>query len=129
MERRSHRRAGMHVTLTCRIPATPSRVLIVDISQSGCRIRSPLHSCILGTTVHFGTSGDIPFTGEIVWIRERLAGVRFHSPLTVEIARELGLDGDRARAQDVRMQTVHLPPEEPRENRLRQRLRSLAASR
>ncbi len=128
MERRAERRSEKYVTTVCRIPASPCAALIVDVSLSGCRLRILNRSFALGTTVHFEGGQAGPFTGEIVWVGDSVAGVKFHSPLTPEMARALRLDSGReGRDGTVAGAAAHLA-EEPRANQLRRRLRGLAPS-
>lgn len=126
MERRSQKRLEIYATTVCRVPASPCQALIVDISQGGCRLRILNQSFKPGTTVHLGADGGHPFTGEIVWVGDSVAGVRFHTPLTAEAARALGLhrtgEGDRGipASQDA------VAIEAPQANRLRRRLQGMS---
>ena len=83
MERRREERTETNVLLTCRVPARPCRVVMHDLSHTGCRLELPEMNAPLGAT---------QFPGRVVWIRCNVVGIRFLRPLRGAAAVELGIE-------------------------------------
>lgn len=92
MERRSSERIAADFATTCRVPATPHRAKIVDVSHHGCRIELPDAPKPIGATVHFELGPRTRVSGQIVWATAGAAGVRFHRALATPAAIQLGLE-------------------------------------
>ncbi|MGV3555440.1 MAG: PilZ domain-containing protein [Croceibacterium sp.] len=92
MERRFTDRVPTEVGVACRVPASPERALLVDLSRSGCRLEFGRHNIDAGATVNLDFRTGKPVGGEVVWTDGAFAGVRFHSSLPKPIAIEFGLE-------------------------------------
>ena len=92
MERRVAERRQVTLNMTCRMPAFPRRVMIHDVSQSGCRLElrgAPLETG--GTTLLELPVSSARIAGRIVWNHGNVAGVEFERPLSRAAAIEFGL--------------------------------------
>ena len=90
MERRTSTRVPTRLKRTCRVPATPQEILVLDISSTGCRAK--LTNCAIpGSTIHVDLAPGVRFSGEVVWSSGQLAGIRFDRRLTTRQAIELGV--------------------------------------
>lgn len=92
MERRFTDRVPAEVGVSCRVPATPERAMLVDLSRSGCRLEFPRHNIDVGATVNLDFRTGKPVGGQVVWTDGAHAGVRFHSALPRSVAIEFGLE-------------------------------------
>lgn len=92
MERRFTDRVPTEVGVACRVPASPERALLVDLSRSGCRLEFGRHNIDAGATVNLDFRTGKPVGGEVVWTDGAYAGVRFNSSLPKPIAVEFGLE-------------------------------------
>ena len=91
MERRVKDRIETDVQLTCRAPARPTRAIMHDVSNTGCRMELPEAAVELGGTVLIDLPGSAQVAGCIVWVRGCQAGVRFERALRGAPAVALGL--------------------------------------
>lgn len=101
MERRASERVATNIATSCRVPATPHRATILDLSHAGCRMQVRDLSVPLGATVHFDFGPNSRVSGQVVWVDAAAAGVRFHSPLRSGIAVQLGIEQARPRETTV----------------------------
>jgi hypothetical protein len=92
MERRREERTETNVLLTCRVPARPCRVVMHDLSHTGCRLELPEMNAPLGATALLDLPGATQFPGRVVWIRGNVVGIRFLRPLRGPAAVELGIE-------------------------------------
>ena len=92
MERRYSDRLPTEIGLTCRVPASPERATLVDLSRSGCRLEFARRNVDQGATVNLDFQMDKPVGGQVVWTDGAYAGVRFHSALPKPVAVEFGLE-------------------------------------
>lgn len=92
MERRRELRVETRVHLDCRIPALPSKGLMLDISRDGCRLRTPMSKLEAGGTILLDLPGASRFPGRVVWINGIDAGVRFERPLSPLTSIALGIE-------------------------------------
>lgn len=92
MERRYSDRLPTEVGLACRVPASPERATLIDLSRSGCRLEFARRNIDPGATVNLDFQIGKPVGGEVVWIHGAHAGVRFHSALPKPVAVEFGLE-------------------------------------
>ena len=97
MERRFTDRMPTEVGVACRVPASPERARLVDVSRSGCRLEFARRNVERGATVNRDFRMGQPIGGEVVWIDGAQAGVRFHSALPKPVAVELGLEQGEAK--------------------------------
>ena len=92
MERRRDERIETQIHLTCRVPASPCRAFMHDLSHTGCRIEFQDARIELGGTALIDLPGAAQVEGRIVWIRGFTAGIRFHRRLGKAASVALGLD-------------------------------------
>ena len=113
MERRFTDRMPTEVGVACRVPASPERARLVDVSRSGCRLEFARRNVDRGATVNLDFRMGQPIGGEVVWIDGAQAGVRFHSALPKPVAVELGLERpDPKQEQDAAPAQRDAPPTE-----------------
>jgi len=91
-ERRSAERTSIDVSLTCRMPASPQRATVRDVSHYGCKIEVPGAPMELGGTALLEVPGVARVSGQIVWTHGKSAGVRFEQALSSSAAVALGLE-------------------------------------
>jgi len=92
MERRRDERTETNVLLTCRVPARPCRAVMHDLSHTGCRIELPDANVELGGTALLDLPAAGQVAGTVVWVRGRVAGIKFLRRLGGSAAVALGLD-------------------------------------
>ena len=92
MERRAAERIPVSLNLTCRVPASPCRATIHDISHRGCRIEVPGGPVELGGTALMELSTGSRMVGRVVWVKGRTAGIRFERSLDKATAIAVGLE-------------------------------------
>ena len=92
MERRFTDRVPTEVGVSCRVPASPERAMLMDLSRSGCRLEFGRHNIGAGATVNLDFRTGKPVGGEVVWTDGAHAGVRFHRALPKPVAIEFGLE-------------------------------------
>lgn len=92
MERRFSDRLPTEVGLSCRVPASPERATLVDLSRSGCRLEFARRNVDQGATVNLDFQMGKPVGGQVVWTDGAYAGVRFHAALPKPVAAEFGLE-------------------------------------
>lgn len=92
MDRREHGRIAADLSAVCRVPATPHRARVLDVSESGCRIHIIDSVAISsGATVHLDFGPGRRVSGQVMWSGARSAGVRFTRCLSPAMAAMLGL--------------------------------------
>lgn len=99
MERRFTDRVPTEVGVSCRVPASPERAMLIDLSRSGCRLEFGRHNIDAGATVNLDFRAGKPVGGEVVWTDGAYAGVRFHSGLPRPVAIEFGLEQPEPRPE------------------------------
>ena len=92
MNRRYRARVDTDIALVCRIPATPMKSRIIDLSHSGCRLDLGLGHAETGATLSLETPEGDRFTGQVMWSRGAQVGVRFHRPLRRDLAIRWGVE-------------------------------------
>jgi hypothetical protein len=92
VERRAAERIPVSLSLTCRVPASPCRATIHDISHHGCRIEVPGGPVELGGTALMELSTGSRMVGRVVWVKGRTAGIRFERSLDKATAIAVGLE-------------------------------------
>lgn len=92
VERRRDERTETNVLLTCRVPARPCRAVMHDLSHTGCRIELPEGNVELGGTALIDLPAAGQVAGRVVWVRGRVAGIKFLRRLTTAAAVALGLE-------------------------------------
>ena len=108
-ERRSNERIPLNLKAICRVPATPQRVTVLDMSHSGCRVSFDLANVPSGSTVHLDLNPAHSVTGQVVWVSSRGAGIQFHRRLNRSIAVDVGLE--QAPAAEVQAPAEYVPEE------------------
>lgn len=93
MERRVHDRIASDLPAVCRVPATPHRARLVDVSRSGCRLRITDGLAVpVGSTVHLDFGPGRRISGQVMWSGPQAAGLRFSSQLSTALSIALGLE-------------------------------------
>lgn len=92
MERRATDRVPMNLATNCRVPATPHRVTVLDLSHSGCRVSFDHANIPSGSTVHLDLKPAASVTGQVVWVNARGAGIQFDRRLRPQLAIDLGIE-------------------------------------
>jgi hypothetical protein len=92
-DRRAHERIESGMSTICRVPASPHRATVIDVSKTGCRIRISDGLYVpVGSTVHMEFGPGRKVTGMVMWTEPRSAGVRFARPLSGTMAALLGVE-------------------------------------
>ena len=91
-ERRNDERIASSTSAIARIPASPHRVTLIDVSRSGCQIRVDGIAVPLGATVNLDFGPGRRLTGQVMWSQPRTAGIRFSRPLSGTLAAALGVE-------------------------------------
>jgi hypothetical protein len=81
MEQRAAYRFLTDTTVHCRVPASPAKGTISDISTHGCRLRIGRGVILPGSTILLELLPGFHAIGHVVWKNERDAGIRFDTPL------------------------------------------------
>lgn len=90
-DRRARKRVAMDREITCRIPARPARVKLLDVSATGCRLKLVGMRVEPGATVHIDLPDGSSVAGTAVWYEAAKVGVHFHAELEEAQAVALGL--------------------------------------
>ena len=92
MERRVSDRVRVNLPASCRVPATPHRVTVLDLSRTGCKMTFESAHVTPGTTVHidFRPAGSV--SGQVAWSGHGTAGVHFHRRLDTALAVRCGIE-------------------------------------
>jgi hypothetical protein len=125
MERRYSDRLPTEVGLSCRVPASPERATLVDLSRSGCRLEFSRRNIDPGATVNLDFQMGKPIGGQVVWTEGAFAGVRFYSALPKPVAVEFGLEPGAHEADALDPEPVAPAPQLPPEGLLRHWVRRL----
>lgn len=91
-ERRRDARIDSSTPAIARIPASPHRVVLIDVSRTGCRIRVDGIAVPVGSTVNLDFGPGRKLVGQVMWSQARTAGVRFDRALSGSLAAALGLE-------------------------------------
>lgn len=92
-DRRLEDRIASDASAIARIPASPHRVTLIDVSRSGCQIRlSDGIAVPVGSTVHLDFGPGRRMTGQVMWAGPRTAGVRFATAVSGPLALALGIE-------------------------------------
>lgn len=100
--RRGSPRVPVGLTVGGRVPATPIAAHILDLSETGCRVRTPDIDLVRrGATILLALEADVEVAGQIVWLSGDRFGVRFHEPIAPDtiasISHRGGADIEAAR--------------------------------
>ncbi|MGI8943060.1 MAG: PilZ domain-containing protein [Qipengyuania sp.] len=106
MERRERERKETDIGLICRVPASPHKAQIRDLSLAGCRARIIGAHVEPGYSISFELPGVRPFSGVVVWVRSDVVGIRFAPALKPVQAIALGLDDPRPQPVEVSVDPV-----------------------
>jgi hypothetical protein len=92
-ERRQQDRIVSGASAIARIPASPHRVTLIDVSRTGCQIRLNDGIAVpVGATVHLDFGPGRHMTGQVMWSGPRTAGVQFDRAVSGPIASALGIE-------------------------------------
>ncbi|MCT2557561.1 PilZ domain-containing protein [Tsuneonella sp. YG55] len=91
-DRRGDARIESGASAIARIPASPHRVTLIDVSRTGCRIRVGGLAVPVGATVTLDFGPDRRLSGQVVWAQPRTAGIRFDEALPGSLAAALGIE-------------------------------------
>lgn len=109
-ERRQSDRIASDVSAIARIPASPHRVTLIDVSRTGCQVRVPCGIAVpTGSTVHLDFGPGRRLTGMVMWSGPRTSGIRFSQSISGPLASALGIEP----AAMVEIEEAPLPPAEP----------------
>ena len=83
-----------------RIPATPIRVTVLDLSAGGCALDASGIAIPKGTTILLELSPRVEAAGRIVWSDDEKIGIEFYDQLTAEGLLSVLRDGNNDPAGD-----------------------------
>ena len=84
-DRRTARRTQVNLTAACRVPATPVRAKLSNISRTGCQARlSGGGQVEPGSTILLQLNEQDWAAGQVVWMSRVSLGVKFHTPLNAD---------------------------------------------
>ena len=92
IHQRAFARKTTDIVLDCIVLKRREKAIVCDLSPSGCRLEIFDGTARLGAMVLFEIDGAPAFAGEVVWVRDGEAGVRFTRPLQPDVRRQIGLD-------------------------------------
>ena len=93
-DRRATPRIDTTLAVLCRIPASPQRATILDLSRTGCRMSLTESNTPIGATINVQSLQGLKFTGVIVWSTGVQIGVRFEKSLSERDLAELTGQGE-----------------------------------
>jgi hypothetical protein len=96
MERRVGERIETNFQVACRVPATPSRGVVLDVSHYGCRLHVARTDIQPGATALLDLPGALHWPGRVVWVHGGQAGIRFQRRLAGPPAVAFGLEAPPA---------------------------------
>ena len=82
MTTRRNERVSTSLVATASIPGSDFRVLVRDISVSGCRIRTNSELAKVGSTIIVTLGSQEMASGQIAWAGDGEFGVKFHKAIT-----------------------------------------------
>ena len=91
-DRRSSARHSRKLETKCRVPASPMRVMVRDLSRSGCRLHFLEGHIPESSTVDLALGPDISVRGRVVWSTGYSVGVQFDRALDFGLAVQLELE-------------------------------------
>ena len=109
-DRRSRKRVLAEADITCRIPAIPKRVKLLDVSASGCRLKVSGMRVEPGATVHIDLPDGGCLSGTAIWYEAGKIGVNFDSELDDDQAVALGLMSAKARPATAHVEPIEQQP-------------------
>ncbi|QYJ07712.1 PilZ domain-containing protein [Qipengyuania flava] len=109
-DRRARKRVATDRELTCRIPARPARVKLLDVSATGCRLKVVGMRVEPGATVHIDLPDGRSVAGTAVWYESARIGVRFESELDEAQAVALGLLSESSVPTDAHVEPIAPQP-------------------
>lgn len=89
MEKRRAKRFAFDIEAQARVPATKVAVTILDLSASGCRLRTESTLAQYGASIIMLLPQQIEVRGWIVWKSGGTCGVEFEKPLSERCVAEL----------------------------------------
>jgi hypothetical protein len=122
-DRRHEERVASGASAIARIPASPHRVTLIDVSRTGCQIRVDGLAVPAGATVNLDFGPGRQISGQVAWSQPRTAGIQFDRPLSGILGAALGVES--AVAVEIEPETRVEPVVQERALRLPHWLRSL----
>lgn len=92
MKVRTDERFGSDLATVARFPESGIALSVVDVSHTGCRIRSGSELARVGATIIITISELADVSGEIVWAKDGYSGVRFHMPISDKLVDQIAND-------------------------------------
>lgn len=89
--RRASERLPVQRPATCRVPASPHQVTVLDVSYEGCRLAFERSAALPGSTVNLDLART-RVVGQVAWTSGTDVGVRFHKRLPADVAIAVGLE-------------------------------------
>ena len=109
-DRRRSDRIASGASAIARIPASPHRVTLIDVSRTGCQVRIAGGIAVpIGSTVHLEFGPGRRLTGMVMWSGPRTAGIRFSQSISGPLASALGVEP----AATVEIEDIPDPPIAP----------------
>lgn len=109
MKVRGQERVKTHFFSVARVPGSHAEVMIVDVSETGCKIVTDSRSAQIGATIILSLPHEEYASGQMVWKRGDECGVHFHKPISLDsidsIAAQIEQSSDRVR-KNFRVRTV-----------------------
>ena len=84
MKVREQERVETQFVSHARVPASHADVMILDVSETGCRIVTDSRSAQIGATIILSLPHEEYASGQIVWKRRKECGVHFHKPIGLD---------------------------------------------
>lgn len=82
---RSGERREINLPTLARIPHADARITVLNLSATGCKLRTDSEAACKGTTVLVRLSAVDEIPGQIVWREQDLCGVHFHREIPAEM--------------------------------------------
>lgn len=89
MERRKSKRIKATATVGYSIEGSVYSALTYDLSTHGCMIQSEAGFLESGDELELNFGDDLLVNGQVVWVKQRNAGIKFKSPLSVLAAKKI----------------------------------------
>ncbi|WP_086436703.1 PilZ domain-containing protein [Altererythrobacter xiamenensis] len=91
MELRQGDRFASRFVTAARIPASNAEVAILDISTTGCKIRTSSELAQIGATILIRLPDGEEAAGQIAWKNKERCGVKFSKPIPEQLIDRIAL--------------------------------------
>ncbi|WP_338242331.1 PilZ domain-containing protein [Aurantiacibacter hainanensis] len=82
---RLEERREINLPTTARIPHADAQITVLNLSATGCKLRTATEAARLGCTVLVRLSAEDEVSGQIVWRQGEICGVHFHRQIPAEM--------------------------------------------